>query len=258
MAFLFAISVIKVQSSGGAWDLRVADAVSLPLSPQGTTWRDSLQVIRAPEAATMRYPGYWVGLTQTSDEYNMDWSPQTNYHRTLDKTLDTATLDSREVLVNTWVRSRAEAVERDLLVAYLVVDIRAQTSTQHRWKYPIRKSWWLEIFLETSFISWRRTFFNKMIFLKCVHTHNVPESCHDNGRYSMHLKTIQADTFLKVRSEPVQKVSCMKKSCMIMIFPRKKILHENFMPQFVHAWNLSYGRSERRTLLKGTQTGPRS
>ena len=30
----------------------------------------------------------------------------------------------RVVLVSTWVRSRAEAVERDLLVAYPVIDIR--------------------------------------------------------------------------------------------------------------------------------------
>ena len=162
-----------------------------------------------------------------------DWpKPQMNTtwigrHRpiTIGPSIKPWTLDSREVLVNNWVRSRAEDVEQDLLVAYLVVDIRAQTSTQHRWKYPIRKSWWLKIFLETSFISFWRTFFNKMIFLKCVHTHNVPESCHDNGRYSMHLKTIQADTFLKVRSEPVQKVSCMKKSC-----------DENFMHENVHAW----------------------
>ena len=45
------------------------------------------------------------------------------------------------VPVNTWTRSRAEAVEQDLLVAYPVIDIRAErkaTSTCYR--FSIRRS----------------------------------------------------------------------------------------------------------------------
>ena len=39
---------------------------------------------------------------------------------------------SRVVLVSTWARSRAKAVEQDLLVAYLVVDIFCKNSCQQQ------------------------------------------------------------------------------------------------------------------------------
>ena len=65
----------------------------------------------------------------------MDWSPKNNYNKTNYEALDTPYLakshTSWAVLVNTWAGSHFQAVERDLLVTYLVMDICGFTHKQY-------------------------------------------------------------------------------------------------------------------------------